>query len=43
MVYRGLHAEYLPQKEASGNYLHGGLKNYYTQKLITYSDSNRKI
>ena len=43
MVYLGLNAEYLPPTGASGNYLPGGLKNYSTQKMITYSDSTRKI
>ena len=43
MVYLGLNAEYLPPTGASGNYLPGGLKKYSTQKVITYSDSTRKI
>ena len=29
----------LPPTEASGNFLSGGLKNYSTQKIITYSDT----
>ena len=43
MVYLGLNPEYLPPTGASGNYLHGGLKNYSEQKVITYSDSTGKI
>ena len=43
MMCLGLNAEYLPPTEASGIYLHGGPKNYSTQKVITYSDSTRKI
>ena len=38
MVYLGLNAEYLPPTGASGNYLPGGLNNYSTQKMITYSE-----
>ena len=38
-----LNAEYLTPTGASGNNLSGGLKNYSTQKVITYSDSTRKI
>ena len=38
MVYLGLNAKYLPTTGACGNYLPGGLKNYKTQKVITYSD-----
>ena len=43
MVYLGLNAKYLPPKGTSGNYLPGGLKNYSTQKFITYSDSTQKM
>ena len=43
MVYLVLNAEYLPPTGASGNYLPGGLKNYSTQKVITYSDTTRNI
>ena len=43
MVYLGFDAEYLPQTGASGNYLPGVLKNDSTQKMITYSDSTRRI
>ena len=40
MEYLGLNAEYLFRTGASGNYLPGGLQNYSTQKMITYSDSD---
>ena len=43
MVYLGLNAEYFPPTGAPGNYLPGGLKNYSTQKVITYSDSTQPI
>ena len=43
MVYLGLNAKYLPPTGASGNYLPGGLKSYFTQKVITYFDSTQKI
>ena len=43
MMYLGLIVEYISPTGASGNNLSGGLKNYSTQKVSTYSDSTQKI